>query len=221
MLIVANLKANSFQFSGYRPADNDSVEVAMAAPFPLILKIEKPFVRAAQDVSAFEPGAYTGEVPARLLADLSVRYVLVGHSERRRYLGENTALVEKKIERAAEVGIVPIICAQNPDEIPANIRNFSVEKYLITYEPFSAISTEGNYHPENPERVVATIADWKRKLPAGVRLLYGGSINAENISGFLSADGAGTIFGFVIGHAALEGESLSAIINQCHGQNSH
>lgn len=218
-LVVANWKANNpkFEIQSAKWAEEigDEVEAAIAAPFPFIDGIAEPFSRAAQDVSAFPMGAYTGEIPAGLLAKLGVKYVLVGHPERRKYLHETTADVEAKMEATIKAGMIPIVCAQNLEEVPPNIRNFSADKYLIMYEPFEAISSSGQYHPESPERISAVLSGWRAKLPSGVRFLYGGSVSPENVQQLIKSTEPQLICGLVVGHASLEAETLSAIIERC------
>ena len=214
-LLVANWKANEVQSSKFKVQSSNELEIAIAAPFPLISIIPEEFTRASQDVSAYPTGAYTGEVPAKLLAGLGVKYCLVGHSERRKYLNETNNQVEAKIKQAVENGITPILCAQTLEEIPANIRNYSSDKFLIMYEPFSAISTEGEYHPESPDKIFATLTDWKNKLNLSCRFLYGGSVNPDDISNYLEPRTYNLITGLVVGHASLDPSSFSAIIKKC------
>jgi triosephosphate isomerase len=217
-LIVANWKANVVeakkwlqQFSIFNFQFSNKIEVAIAAPYPLIDTIDQPFVRAAQDVSAFDAGAYTGEVPARVLAELGVKYTLVGHSERRKYLQETNATVEAKMKQAMQNGITPILCAQSLEEIPENIRNFPPDRYLVMYEPFTAISTGGQYHPESVENIVATLTDWKNKFNLGCRFLYGGSVNPDYVAELVTS----LVTGLVVGHASLDMETFAAIIKKC------
>ncbi len=220
-LLVANWKANDPKIDLCSLQSTDEIEIAVAAPYPLITTISDGISRAAQDVSAFPVGAYTGEVPATLLANLGVKYCLVGHSERRRYLAETNSTVEAKIETAIKAGIVPIICAQTLEEVPPNVRNFSAEKYLIMYEPAKAISTDGQYHSENPQKVAEMISDWQKKLPNGVRLLYGGSVNPQDVTAYVEL-GQSLVSGLVVGHASLETELFKTIVTAClHSLNSH
>lgn len=204
-LVVANWKANPPVKYDFPVPEN--LEIAIAAPYPFISQIPPEFTRAAQDISAYPVGAYTGEVPGELLADLRVKYCLIGHSERRKYLHEGSVEVEAKMSQAIKNGIIPIICAQNLEEIPENIRNYSPEKYLIMYEPFSAISTEGEYHPESPEKVMSVLDDWKNKLNLSCRFLYGGSVNPDS--------DIPPVDGLVVGHTSLDPASFSAIIKKC------
>lgn len=202
MIIVANWKANLEDISKFT-LKGEGVEVVVASPFPKLSN-------GAQDVSQFPTGAYTGEVPAEMLRDLGVKYCLVGHSERRKYLGETTAIVEKKMERLLECGLIPIVCAQTFEEIPELCKNVPGEKFLVMYEPFEAISKEGQYNAVMAEKVSAIIQEWQAKLPTGVKFLYGGSVNSGNVGEYLEL-----VSGFVVGHASLDPEEFSKIVEQC------
>ena len=160
----------------------------------------------------FPAGAYTGEVTGEMLKSLGVKYCLIGHSERRKYFNETNEIVEKKMEQALKSGITPILCAQSADEIPANIRNYSSEKFVLMYEPFSAISAAGVYHPEDPQKVQTTLEDWKNRFNLNCRFLYGGSVNPQNVSAYVTLP---LVFGFVVGHASLDPNDFFSIIKQC------
>lgn len=193
-LIVANWKANEPPVYDFVPPEN--IEIAIAAPYPLIENIPAGFTRAAQDVSQFDQGPETGEVPAKILAGLGVKYCLVGHSERRRLFNETDEIVQKKIDQLKKVNITPVLCARNTNELlPAEI---------VMYEPEEAISTNGQYHPATDINDV--LADWRQKMP-GTKFLYGGSVNP----GFIPSG----VDGLVIGHASLNSQDFFAIINAC------
>ena len=227
--IVANWKANKtvagaqewikrLAESGKQiESESMTIEVVVAAPYPLLnaLRSTPDATLASQDISMFSVGAYTGEVPGELLKDVGVEYCLVGHSERRKYLGETTEMVGKKVDQAIKNKIIPIICAQSGEEIPENVRNYSPEQYLIMYEPFEAISTEGKYHPEDPNKITETLQDWQKHLPAGVQFLYGGSVNSNNVHQILATSNQQLVSGFVVGHASLDPEEFFSIIKRC------
>jgi len=158
----------------------------------------------AQDLSPFDTGPYTGEVSARMLSEL-VDYVLVGHSERRRYFGETTEMIGQKVKIAQKAGIVPIVCAARLKEVPGGLNN-----YFLMFEPPEAISKEGVYRPKSPEDVGKTIAYWKSKLSGAGKFLYGGSVNSGNIAKFLSLP---DIAGVVVGHASLEAGTFIDLLN--------
>ena len=208
-LVVTNIKANLLPT--YDLKIPDKIEVAIAASFPFIKDVPEQFSRAAQDVSSFPMGAYTGEIPAEMLKNLNVKYCLVGHSERRKYLHETNDLITLKIEALKAQNIIPIICAQSWEEIPEGILRYTQDDTYVMYEPFSAISQNGSYNPEPEEQINQTLIDWKVKLPEGTRFLYGGSVNPDNCQ--LLIANCPLVSGFVIGHAALDPQTLGTIVN--------
>lgn len=241
LLIVANWKANKTPVEAktwledyekqVRIIDAASkLEVAIAGPYTTLSTLAEHIKSdthpltpslASQDVSQFPVGQYTGEVSATLLKELGVKYCLVGHSERRKHLGESTATVEKKLDQAMKNDITPIICAQTLEEIPENARNYSRNQYLIMYEPAYAISKNGQYTPEPAEKIQEVLSTWQTKLPPGVKFLYGGSVNPEIIHSYQQlvtsnptspAGGQRLVSGFVIGHASLDPASFCEIM---------
>jgi len=231
ILVVANWKANLIDVKQWvndfsvhsSQLTVDNIEVAITPPYTLLQTLStvnsepvsavNQFALASQDLSMFPAGAYTGEIPASMLTNLGVKYVLVGHSERRKYLKETNLEVEAKLQQAIANNITPIICAQSLEEIPNNLRNFDPAKFLIMYEPFSAISTQGQYHPESAENVKSVLMEWQAKLSPGIKFLYGGSVSQENIKTFLPLTEEHILSGFVIGHASLDPNSFYAIIS--------
>ncbi len=205
-LVVANWKANLTEFSIFNFQFSMKTTVAIAAPFPFINRLQEGMIRAAQDVSRFKNGAYTGEVTAEMLKSLKVQYCLIGHSERRKYFNETKEIIEEKIKRLLEEEIIPIVCAQNETEIPKQVR----DDMVIMYEPAEAISTENNFHPEDPEKVAKVVDNWKNKFKT--KVLYGGSVNAENVKNYLAADG------FVVGRASLNLEEFEEILKALEGR---
>lgn len=226
ILVVANWKANTVDpakwLESWRASQVDSskIEVALACAFPylsaLAASLPDSLSLASQDVSKYPPGSYTGEVSAATLTSFKVKYCLIGHSERRKYFKETTLDAGIKFDQAIDSGLIPIICAQSLEEIPQEVNSVPSDKYLVMYEPSSAISTNGQYHAESVENVSMTLMDWQKKLPSGVGFLYGGSVNPENITAFLplcQSNSLPHLSGFVIGHASLDPQDFSAIIH--------
>ncbi len=208
-------------------------DVAVAAPAPYLAQVQgltagAPLAVAAQDVSAHEVGAYTGEVSAAMLKEFSVRYVLVGHSERRQYHHENDSLVAIKAQRALAAGITPIVClGETLQEREAGLTEAVVKRQLaavihlnghciseiaVAYEPVWAIGTGRTATPEQAQEVHAVL---RAQLAAAtecadrIRLLYGGSMNAGNAAALLAqAD----IDGGLIGGASLKAPDFLQII---------
>ena len=208
-------------------------DVAVAAPAPYLAQVQaltagSPLAVAAQDVSAHEAGAYTGEVSAAMLKEFFVRYVLVGHSERRQYHHETDALVAIKAQRALAAGITPIVClGETMQEREAGLTEAVVKRQLaavihlnghciseivVAYEPVWAIGTGLTATPEQAQEVHAVL---RSQLAAAtehagrIRLLYGGSMNAGNAAALLAQP---DIDGGLIGGASLKAPDFLQII---------
>ena len=185
----------------------------------------------AQDVSAAESGAYTGECSAAQIADTGARYVIVGHSERRQYHGETDELVSAKAKAALENKLIPIVCVGETLEqremeitmevvalqvktILSGISPEQVRKLIIAYEPIWAIGTGKTATAEQAGEVCAAIRGIIRKLygarvARGVTIQYGGSMNAKNAEELLAQP---DIDGGLIGGAALKPVDFAQII---------
>ena len=211
-------------------------ESVLCVPFPIIPAMAKAMrdsrlAFGAQDVSAHESGAYTGEVSAAMLADLGVKYCIVGHSERRQYHAESDSLVNTKAKALLAAGITPIICVgesleQREAGITEEFVSGQVEKGLagltaadlpkvvIAYEPIWAIGTGKTATPEQAEEVCEHIRAVIRKLygakvARAISILYGGSMNEKNAYDLLAQP---DIDGGLIGGASLVPEKFVKII---------
>lgn len=182
----------------------------------------------AQDVSAHESGAYTGEIAPAMLREFGARYVIVGHSERRQYHGETDELVAAKAQRALSVGITPIVCvgetlaqreAGHTEEVVKrqlaaviHTNGHCISEVVVAYEPVWAIGTGLSATAEQAQQVHAVLrAQLKAASPNAdrIKLLYGGSMNAANAGSLLAqAD----IDGGLIGGAALKPADFLTII---------
>ncbi|MDO9145320.1 triose-phosphate isomerase [Rhodoferax sp.] len=182
----------------------------------------------AQDVSAHESGAYTGEIAPAMLKEFGARYVIVGHSERRQYHGETDELVAAKAQRALSAGITPIVCvgetlaereAGHTEEVVKrqlaaviHTNGHCISEVVVAYEPVWAIGTGLSATAEQAQQVHAVLrAQLKAASPNADRipLLYGGSMNAANAKSLLAqAD----IDGGLIGGAALKAPDFLTII---------
>lgn len=140
----------------------------------------------AQNVSSLKNGAHTGEISAEMLAP-HVEYVIIGHSERRREAGETPDVINAKIKRAVEVGIQPIVCISNEEELAAlSPVAKTVKNWVTAFEPIEAI---GSGQPADPDQVSAMVKKIRRAV--GGRVIYGGSVDLENIRTYLKvSDGA-------------------------------
>jgi triosephosphate isomerase len=209
-------------------------EVAVFPPFPylpeLIARAAGSAVSfGAQDVSAHDKGAYTGEVAASMVKDIGATYTLVGHSERRQYHAESNELVAEKFAQAQAVGLTPVLCIGETLEqrdaglteeivgaqLDAMLKRSGVAalaQALIAYEPVWAIGTGRTATPEQAQAVHAFIrgklARENATISGSVRVLYGGSVKPDNAAAlFAQAD----IDGGLIGGASLVAADFLAI----------
>lgn len=159
---------------------------------------------ASQDVSPFPFGAYTGAVAAEMIKGM-VEYAIVGHSERRRYFHETDQEVANKVKQVKEVGIVPLVCV---DVDYAKSQLAAIEDsagLIVAYEPLEAIGTGNPQDPGEVEKVVAEI----KQMEEGLSVLYGGSVNENNVGEYLEVEG---VDGLLVGGASLKADSFSAIV---------
>ena len=179
----------------------------------------------AQNVSQFEQGAYTGDVSASMLVELDCSYVLVGHSERRACFGETSAQVAAKFVAAQGKGLTPILCvgetlaerqedrtlaviAEQLDAVVEVVGFDALSSAVIAYEPVWAIGTGEVASPAQAQEILAFIRARLGEKADTVRLLYGGSVNAENaVQLFEQQD----IDGALVGGASLQAEQFMAI----------
>lgn len=215
--------------------EHDHADIALCVPFTHIASMTNVLVATtvhigAQDISAQEEGAYTGEVSAAMLKDLGVYYAIIGHSERREYHHEDDTLVRSKVQKALEHGLVPILCvgesleqreAGDADsvvigQIKADLEGVSLasaDSLVIAYEPIWAIGTGKTATSEDAQTISKTIRDTLAELypdlAANMRILYGGSMKPTNAGELLSQP---DINGGLIGGASLKIDDLIAII---------
>ncbi len=190
------------------------VEVVLAPPLILLaqlaeqvrdMEIER-FSLAAQDVSPFPPGRYTGATAADMLRGICT-YAIVGHSERRRYFHETAQDVVNKVSEAADANIVPIICVDEKNAMSqlTALGDVDCDKLVIAYSPVDALSYR---EPQNPEKI-AEIAGYISQVYPTRPIIYGGGIGLKNVEQFVSIPG---ISGLFIGEASLQPESFCGIV---------
>lgn len=226
-LIIANWKASFnedtvkvwLDKAGEVLKNNEKAEIVICPPFVFISELkfffEDGLVKVgAQDVSVFENGAYTGEVTASALSSL-VNYCIVGHSERKKYFLETEEKIAQKVKNLLEINIRPILCVADLSQldryftqIPALIDKR--DQIVFVYEPPSSISTPGHFQPEDPQKAKETTQKMREKLGENVRIIYGGSTNAENIGDFLSQN---DISGALVGQASWTAESFLSLLD--------
>ena len=186
---------------------------------------------AAQNLHWESQGAFTGEISAPMLADLGVKYVLIGHSERRQYFGETDETVNRKMGAALDAGLRPILCVGETltqresgitgewiaCQVKAALTNVSAEEMrhvVIAYEPVWAIGTGKTASPQQAGEVCSQIRTVLRRLygarvARGVSILYGGSMNDQNAEELLAQE---DVDGGLIGSASLDADRFLRII---------
>ena len=215
----------------------EDVDVAFLVPFTDIRTVQTlvdgdklKITYGAQDVSAHESGAYTGEVSGAMLAKLGCTWVAVGHSERREYHGETNEVVAQKAKAAIDNGIRPIVCVGEPldvreagnhvDFVVTQVRESlagldaaQLAQVVIAYEPVWAIGTGKVAEPSDAQEVCAAIrqamADLAEKDTAEeTRILYGGSVKVDSVADIVSQP---DVDGGLVGGASLVGEDFAKL----------
>lgn len=229
-----SLAANAGLLQAVRNGATGPAEVAVCVPYPYLAQARDALEGSsvawgAQDVSEHAQGAWTGEVSGAMLADFACRYVLVGHSERRSFFGDTDAVVAAKFVAAQLAGLTPVLCVgETLEEREAGITGEVVTRQIeavlaksgvdaftnavVAYEPVWAIGTGRTASPQQAQEVHALIrARFMRDskdVAAGLRLLYGGSVKANNA---VELFGQPDIDGGLIGGASLVAEDFLAI----------
>ena len=243
-LIVANWKMNKnisqtldFAKSLGENFVKTEDEVAICPPFVSILAL-KPFAEkfgfslGAQNCFWEESGAFTGEISASMLKSAGVKYVILGHSERREYFFETGEIVNKKILAALKNGLKPIVCVgessetkekgtadefvkQQLEDCFKNIDKNEIQNIAVAYEPIWAIGTGKVASPIVASEMCGVIRNFIAEKfgsneARSVKILYGGSVNEKNAKEFFAMD---NIDGGLIGGASLDAEKFEKIVN--------
>ena len=221
------------------PEQLSDVEVAVIPPFTDLRSVQTAvdgdkvqIVYGAQDLSPHAGGAYTGDISGSMLAKLGCTYVLVGHSERREYHGEDDALINAKIRAAFAAGLTPIFCvgeglsireegAQVPHctaQLDAGLDGLKaeqVQQIVFAYEPVWAIGTGKTATPEDAQEVCREIRArltevYGAEVGDAVRIQYGGSVKSANIAAIMAQP---DIDGALVGGASLDADEFARICN--------
>ncbi|GAB4456644.1 MAG: triose-phosphate isomerase [Bacteroidia bacterium] len=242
-IVAANWKLNKtleeglnlVNFIQSKVNEYDDVIKIFCPTFPLlypihqVLQINKKFFLGAQNCSAFEKGAYTGEVSAEILKSVGCEYVIIGHSERRKFFNEDENILKTKLSIALKHQLKIIYCVgeeldQRNQKLHFNVVKSQLENILeltdeqlqqiiIAYEPVWAIGTGVNATPKQAQEMHAfireTIATKNADIANALPILYGGSCNPTNASQLFSQP---DIDGGLIGSASLKGEDFIQII---------
>ncbi len=206
-------------------------EVMVCPPFVYLAEViaaagDAPLAVGAQNLSHEASGAFTGEVSGAMLADCGVTHVLVGHSERRALYGEDDAVVARKFVAAEAAGLVPVLCvgetlqqreagqteevvARQLDAVIAAAGAASLSRAVLAYEPVWAIGTGRTATPEQAQSVHAylrgKIAGIDARIADSLRILYGGSVKADNAAILFSQP---DVDGGLVGGASLKAEEF-------------
>jgi triosephosphate isomerase len=221
----------------------DAVEVAVLPPYTDLRSVQTlvdgdrlRIVYGAQDLSAHDAGAYTGEVSGAMLAKLGCTYVVVGHSERRAYHGETDEVVNTKVVAAARHGLVPILCVGEPLDVRREGRHVAhatsqlraalagvpaetARTLVVAYEPVWAIGTGEVATPGDAQEVCGELRSTLGELYStdpvlgngadGVRILYGGSVKPDNVAAIMAEE---DVDGALVGGASLSVDDFAAIV---------
>jgi triosephosphate isomerase len=209
--------------------DFAATDVAVLPPFTALRSVQTlvgadklPLGYGAQDISQHDAGAYTGEISGPMLAKLGCGYVLAGHSERRRYHGEDDSAVSGKVRAALRSGIAPILCIGETLEIREagghidhtigqldgsldGVTREQAAGVVVAYEPVWAIGTGEVATPEDAQEMCAAIREHLSAVhghaAASMRILYGGSVKADNMAAIMAQP---DIDGALVGGASLD-----------------
>ncbi len=209
----------------------ENIHLVICPPFPYIPQLlglceGMQVAVGAQNLSAYEPGAYTGEVSAEMLRDLGCEYVIIGHSERRTLYAEDDLQLVRKLKRAFECGLTPIFCVGEAlqqressqtetvlsRQLSAVVSVLKSRSFVLAYEPVWAIGTGKNATPEQAQQahnfLREQLTDCLGEAADGIRIVYGGSVNPNNAEAlFAERD----INGGLVGGASLKAEDFLQI----------
>lgn len=218
--------------------DYDAVEAAVLAPFTDLRSVQTlvdgdklKIKYGAQDISAHDSGAYTGEISGPMLAKLKCTYVAVGHSERRQYHAETDEICNAKVKAAFKHGLTPILCVgegldirKAGDQVSYTLSQLDgglkdipaeqAESVVIAYEPVWAIGTGEVATPEDAQEVCGAIRGrlaelYSQELADQVRIQYGGSVKSGNVAAIMAQP---DVDGALVGGAALDADEFVKIV---------
>lgn len=195
--------------------DIKKTEVVICPPsiyiFPLIGKLSRSSLglkMGAQDCFWGERGACTGEISPLMLKDAGVRYVIVGHSERRKHHRETDEMINQKVQFALLAGLKVILCIDKIVQIEKDLKGITEEqlkKIIIAYEPIFAIGTGKPCNPKKAKKIRDAIKNVLKTTP----VLYGGSVNSQNAESYVKE---ASFQGLLVGSASLDLKEFLAIV---------
>lgn len=216
-LIIANWKCNPKTLAEAKRLFNNvkKTKVIICPPFVYLTEFNYKFL-GAQNCHWKEKGPYTGEVSPKMLKDLGVKYVIIGHSERREYFNETDETINKKLKAALGAGLIPVLCIGEKKGEDANrvvenqlsndlngISEKDRNKIIIAYEPVWAIGTGDFCKPEDGKKVLNFL---RQKLSN--KILYGGSVNSKISAQYIRVG----FDGLLVGGASLKSNEFIKIV---------
>ena len=219
-----------------RVADAAGVDVAVFAPFTCLSEVarmteDSAVIAGAQNFYPEDSGAFTGEVSARMLLDVGARSAIVGHSERRELFGESDAFVARKVAKAIEEGLLPVVCVGETKEerdagnmwdkcsgqvrrVMEELDDIDGESIVFAYEPIWAIGTGDTATPEDCQDAIGRIRPLLKEIRGEdfadtVRILYGGSVKPDNVAEIMAQE---DVDGALVGGASLRVESFVELV---------
>lgn len=229
-LVIANWKMNpanskdAFDLAKnvIRRLEDVEADAVLCPPFvyvPQLLPSSNVFI-GSQDAFWEQEGPYTGQVSPLMLKNLGCSYVILGHSERKR-LGETQDMVAKKIKAALDVALIPVVCIGESIEkemkaILKDVKDVDIAKIVFVYEPEGTISTELGAQASSPEQLERALSAMRgillkkagKEVAQKTSILYGGSVKAQNIRGFMEKD----IQGALVGAASLDAQEFIELV---------
>ena len=217
--------------------NNTDVEAVICAPFTLLKDLKEAtkgtnIKIGAQNMHYAEQGAFTGEISAPMLKELNIDYVVLGHSERRQYFNETNETVNKKVIKALEEGIDPILCVgetleereasetknvckEQTEKALVGVSAEDMKKVVIAYEPVWAIGTGKTATAEDANDVIAYIREvvkelYGEEISEEVRIQYGGSVKPSNVAEIMNQS---DIDGALVGGASLLASDYTELVN--------
>jgi triosephosphate isomerase len=231
-----NAEAREFMQSFLPEAESIAahVDIVVCAPYTALhtvadLATDSRVRTGAQNMHEEDSGAFTGEVSASMLVELGVDAVVVGHSERRQYFGETDAALARKVPKALDAGLLPILCVGETEaereageterklrhQVQSDLAGVDVARLpevVIAYEPIWAIGTGKTATPEQAQAAIgfvrALVSDRDAAAAKDVRVLYGGSVDAANAAELMALE---DVDGALVGGASLKPDSFLAI----------
>lgn len=212
-------------------SDINDIDIVIAPSFTALFSVAElikgsNIKLSAQNVFYEEKGAYTGEVSPLMLKDVGCDYVIIGHSERRHYFGEDDEILNKKVKAALRNGLEVIFCIGETlkereegktfdvleRQVKEGLRDIDLSRIVIAYEPVWAIGTGRTASPEQAQEAHAHIRNKLKDLYVAadtVRILYGGSVTPDNIDDLMACP---DVNGALVGGASLKPESFERIV---------